>query len=67
AQEQFEKLVEKTNLPQGTSFEYSKSSKLMSESFSSLSVAFIAAIIFMYLIMVVLYNNWLHPFVVLFT
>ena len=39
----------------------------MSESFSSLSVAFIAAIIFMYLIMVVLYNNWLHPFVVLFT
>lgn len=67
ATDQFEALVEQANLPQGTSHEYSKMSKMMSESFASLAIAFIAAILFMYLIMVLLYNNWLHPFVVLFT
>jgi len=67
ATEQFESLVEQANLPKGTSHEYSKMSKMMSESFASLAIAFIAAILFMYLIMVLLYNNWLHPFVVLFT
>ena len=67
ATEQFENLVEQANFPQGTSHEYSKMSKMMSESFASLAIAFIAAILFMYLIMVLLYNNWLHPFVVLFT
>jgi len=67
ATDQFEALVKQANLPQGTTHEYSKMSKLMSESFASLAIAFIAAILFMYLIMVLLYNNWLHPFVVLFT
>lgn len=67
ATDQFEALVKQANLPQGTTHEYSKMSKLMSESFTSLAIAFIAAILFMYLIMVLLYNNWVHPFVVLFT
>jgi HAE1 family hydrophobic/amphiphilic exporter-1 len=67
AQAQFEQLVKEKGLPDGVTFDYSKMSKMMNESFASLAVAFIAAILFMYLIMVLLYNNWLHPFVVLFT
>ena len=66
AQSKFEELVE-GKLPKGVTYDYSKRTKMMGDSFSALGVAFLAAIIFMYLIMVLLYNNWLHPFVVLFT
>jgi HAE1 family hydrophobic/amphiphilic exporter-1 len=66
-QSEFDNLVQTKGLPQGTSFAYSGLAKLMAESFISLGIAFIAAIIFMYLIMVLLYNNWFHPFIVLFT
>ncbi len=65
-QQAFEVMVE-GKLPQGVTFNYSTRTKMMAKSFASLGVAFAAAIVFMYLIMVLLYNNWLHPFVVLFT
>lgn len=67
AQQQLESYIREKGLPGGVSFDYSKNTKLMEESFASLGIAFIAAILFMYLIMVLLYNNWLHPLVVLFT
>jgi len=66
-QNQFESYLKDNPLPGGTEFAYSSKTKMMNDSFASLGVAFLAAIIFMYLIMVLLYNNWIHPFVVLFT
>ncbi|CCH53852.1 Nodulation protein nolG [Fibrisoma limi BUZ 3] len=41
--------------------------ELQDDSFGKLGLAFGAAILFMYLIMVALYNSWLYPFVVLFS
>lgn len=41
--------------------------ELQDDSFGKLGLAFVAAILFMYLIMVALYNSWLYPFVVLFS
>jgi len=41
--------------------------ELQDDSFGKLGLAFGAAILFMYLIMVALYNSWLFPFVVLFS
>lgn len=41
--------------------------ELQDESFGKLGVVFLAAILFMYLIMVALYNSWVYPFVVLFS
>lgn len=38
-----------------------------SEGFGSMGIALLAAIILVYLIMVALYNNFIHPFVVLFS
>lgn len=47
--------------------EFSGMIKKQNESFASLFTALIASIIFVYLIMVALYNSWGYPFVVLFS
>jgi HAE1 family hydrophobic/amphiphilic exporter-1 len=41
--------------------------KNQAEGFGSLGVALLAAILFVYFIMVALYNSYIHPFVVLFS
>jgi HAE1 family hydrophobic/amphiphilic exporter-1 len=41
--------------------------KLQSDAFGSMGLALIASIIFVYLIMVALYNSYIYPFVVLFS
>lgn len=41
--------------------------KYQTEAFGSLGIAFLASILFVYLIMVALYNSYLDPFVVLFS
>ncbi|RIV19764.1 hypothetical protein DYU11_22815 [Fibrisoma montanum] len=41
--------------------------ELQDDSFGKLGLAFGAAILFMYLIMVALYNSWVYPLVVLFS
>jgi len=66
-QSEFDEKLMKVQRPQGVQIEYSKATALMKESFADLMIAIIAAIIFVYLIMVVLYNNWVHPLVVLFS
>ncbi len=54
-------------LPSGTNISYLGDEKNRQESFSSLLLALMAAILFVYMIMVALYDSYLYPFVVLFS
>lgn len=56
-----------TRFPAGTTIKYMGDVKMQGESFSSMFLALAAAILFVYLIMVALYDNWVYPFVVLFS
>lgn len=60
-------LVEKDPLPAGITIAYEGNMKQQAEAFGSLGYALIASIIFVYLIMVALYNSYIYPFVVLFS
>ncbi|MBP7821758.1 MAG: efflux RND transporter permease subunit, partial [Saprospiraceae bacterium] len=53
--------------PSGISIAYDGNMKNQSEGFGSLGLAFMASILFVYLIMVALYDSWIYPFVVLFS
>ncbi len=61
------KAIAKEKLPDGVKLVYSGSIKSMMESFASLGLALLAAIIFVYLIMAALYNSFIYPFIVLFS
>ncbi len=58
------KLAE-VDLPAGVDIIYSGEMERQSDSFSSLLVALLASVIFMYLIMVALYDNYVYPLVVM--
>ncbi|GAB1430202.1 efflux RND transporter permease subunit [Ignavibacteria bacterium] len=62
-----DKQLKITPLPAGINMSLSGDLKNQKESQSSLVPASMAAIIFVYLIMVALYNSYLHPFTVLFS
>jgi hydrophobic/amphiphilic exporter-1 (mainly G- bacteria), HAE1 family len=55
----------KTDKPVGVDVVYSGSFEQQSKSFGSMGAAFIASIIFMYLIMVMLYDSYVYPLVVM--
>jgi HAE1 family hydrophobic/amphiphilic exporter-1 len=54
-------------LPPNVSIYASGDLEMQADAFRSLALAMAAAILFVYLIMVALYNSYLHPFVVLFS
>ncbi|MFZ6663460.1 efflux RND transporter permease subunit [Peijinzhouia sedimentorum] len=54
-------------IPEGISISYEGDLKNQSEGFGTLGLALLASIIFMYLIMVALYDSYVYPFVVLFS
>lgn len=60
-------LVEKDPLPAGMTISYEGNMKQQADAFGSMGMALIASIIFVYLIMVALYNSYIYPFVVLFS
>jgi HAE1 family hydrophobic/amphiphilic exporter-1 len=62
-----QKGMEKEQLPAGVAISYLGDQKNMQESFVSLGLALGAAILFVYLIMVALYDSYIYPFVVLFS
>ncbi len=64
---EIDKSVESRPLPAGVDFRWTGDVERQEESFSALSIAFIASFIFMYLVMVALYDSFLYPFVVLFS
>ncbi|HUI66021.1 MAG TPA: efflux RND transporter permease subunit [Bacteroidota bacterium] len=59
--------LSRTTLPPGVSISYQGDLKNQAEGFGSLGLALLAAILFVYMIMVALYDSYLYPFVVLFS
>lgn len=66
-QTEFESGLSSLPAPKGTKLTTSKETKMMTESFIDLGLAFLAAIISVYLIMVLLYNSWVDPLIVMFS
>jgi HAE1 family hydrophobic/amphiphilic exporter-1 len=63
-------VLEKVNglsLPAGVSVKPVGTLKTQDDSFTSLGMALVAAIVFVYLIMAALYNSFIYPFIVLFS
>lgn len=60
-------LVQKDPLPAGISISYEGNMKQQADAFGSMGLALLASIVFVYLIMVALYNSYIYPFVVLFS
>ncbi|HLZ88687.1 MAG TPA: efflux RND transporter permease subunit, partial [Puia sp.] len=54
-------------LPAGIDLRWSGDIERQGDSFGAMAMAIIAAILLMYLVMVALYNNFVYPFVVLFS
>ncbi len=61
------KRVKAMDLPQELTIIPEGDMKYQTEAFGSLGIAFLASILFVYLIMVALYDSYLYPFVVLFS
>jgi len=53
--------------PSGTKINYEGDLRRQSESFGSLGTAFLVSFIFVYLILVALYDSYVYPFVVMFS
>jgi len=64
---EFKSKVAGMQLPNGVSLTYLGQEKNQSEGFGSMGLAIIAGILFVYLIMVALYDSYVYPFVVLFS
>jgi hydrophobic/amphiphilic exporter-1 (mainly G- bacteria), HAE1 family len=54
-------------IPNGVTIDYAGDLKNQSEGFGTLGIALLASIIFVYLIMVALYDSYVYPLVVLFS
>ncbi len=65
--EEIKALVERGHLLEGMTISYEGNMKQQKDAFGSMGMALIASIIFVYLIMVALYNSYVYPFVVLFS
>jgi len=66
AQDIIKKLNE-NKLPEGITYSFEGDVKMQNESFGDLGLAFLAGILFTYMIMVALYNSFSYPFVILFS
>lgn len=65
--EEFKSKIAKTELPQGISLAYLGMEKQRAEGFGSLGLAMGIGILFIYLILVALYDSYVHPIAVLFS
>jgi HAE1 family hydrophobic/amphiphilic exporter-1 len=63
----WETMIAALDKPAGVSFLWSGNVEMQQEGFGTLGIALIAAILLVYLILVALYDNFVHPFVVLFS
>jgi HAE1 family hydrophobic/amphiphilic exporter-1 len=64
---EFSEIVEKQGLPKGVTYSFEGDAKNMQEAMGNLGLAILASILFVYLIMVALYDSFAYPFVVLFS
>lgn len=67
AGEEIQARLAQTRIPEGVDVVYAGEMEQQTESFASMIVALIASIIFMYLIMVALYDSYVYPLVVMFS
>lgn len=65
--QEFKSKIAGMKLPGDISLTYLGNAKNQSNSFSSMGLAMLAGILFVYLIMVALYDSYVYPFVVLFS
>ncbi len=65
ALEEVQQLPAMTNLPSGVTQQNSGNAKLMADIFSRFAGALGMALVFIYAILVVLYNNFLHPITIM--
>ena len=63
---QWQEKLDKLEKPIGVNYIWSGDQENQSEGFGTLGIALLAAIILVYLVMVGLYDSFIHPFVVLF-
>lgn len=63
--EELKDRLKQVERPAGVDVYYAGDMEQQSDSFNNLIIAFIASIIFMYLIMVALYDSYIYPFVVM--
>ena len=64
--QKWEEKLQKLEKPTGVSYIWGGDQENQSEGFGTLGIALLAAIILVYLVMVGLYDSFVHPFVVLF-
>lgn len=64
---EIQKKIASLKLPAGVDVNFVGEQKAMRDSFQSLLVALVIGILFVYLILVALYNSYLYPFIVLFS
>jgi HAE1 family hydrophobic/amphiphilic exporter-1 len=64
---ELQEAMAKQQLPEGVSIEYAGQLEQQSDAFGSLGTAMLIAILFVYLIMVALYDSFIYPFIVLFS
>lgn len=65
--QEIEQVIPSLPIPKGITAGFVGDVKNQKESFASLGLALLAAVIFTYLIMVALYDSFIYPFVVLFS
>lgn len=65
--DQMKQYIEEAKFSPTTAITFEGNTKNMGEAFSNLGFALIASILFVYLIMVALYDSYVYPFVVLFS
>lgn len=66
-QQEFAKDLEKLRKPVGISYLWAGDAENQGDSFGTLGAALLISIVMVYLIMVALYDNYIYPFVVLFS
>lgn len=62
-----QKLLDRTSFPPGINYVLESDLKFQGDAFGSLGLALLISIFMVYLIMVALYESYLHPFVILFS
>jgi HAE1 family hydrophobic/amphiphilic exporter-1 len=65
--EDIKQAIQELNLPPSVKIEYGGDMENQDEGFGSLGAALLISIVLVYLIMVLLYNNYVYPLVVLFS
>ena len=64
---EWEKAFSQLEKPTGVSYVWGGDMEMQGEGFGTLGIALLAAILLVYLVMVALYNSYIHPLVVLFS